>query len=229
MHCATLGHLGQLASISVWTVGLVVQKWLTPHGDIAGSLLLQSGRAATVLRAGLKATGRLPRLDRPVPKPLAWGMFAPGLLLLQPIAGAARTDPVGLKLAWSLIPLLVPVLARLLLGEALHGSSPVASPVGLARAAALIGDRMMLGVGDLTGNLPVLAGVGCPALGQVIGQRLNDGLRPWFQTATLQVTGAALVRAALPGPRCHAPPDPDRWHGPFRACRGRRGTQARQA
>jgi drug/metabolite transporter (DMT)-like permease len=201
MHYATLGHLAQLVSITVWTVGLVVQKWLTPHADIAGILLVQFALAALVLWTGLAATGRLPRLDRSVLKPLVWGMFAPGLVLLLSIAGAARTDPVSLTLAWGLIPLLVPVLARLLLGEPLHWSFPVAGLVGLTGAAALLGDRIALGVGDLLGNILVIAGVGCGALSQVIGRRLNDGRRPWFQTATLQVTGAALVCAALAAAR----------------------------
>ena len=70
MHYATLGHLAQLVSISVWTVGLVVQKWLAPHADTAGILLVQFWLAAALLWAGLVATGQLPRLDRTVLKPL---------------------------------------------------------------------------------------------------------------------------------------------------------------
>lgn len=197
MHSTTTGHLAQLVSITVWTVGLVVQKALTPGANAASILLLQFALAGALMWAGLAVLGRLPRPGRGMLLPLAWGVFAPGLVLTLSIAGAARTDGVSLALMWGLLPLLVPVLARLLLGEPLHWSFPVAGGVGLGGLVLLLGDRIALGAGDLTGNLLVFASVVCASLSQVIGRRLNSGARPWFHTAVLQVTGAALACAAM--------------------------------
>jgi probable blue pigment (indigoidine) exporter len=208
MNPTIAGHLAQLVSISVWSVGLVVQKSLTPAAGPGGILAVQFLAAAGLLWAGLALRRALPPLAPASLLPVAWGMFAPGLVLILSIAGAARTDGVSLMLMWGLVPLLVPLLARLMLGEPLHWSFPVAGLVGLGGMALLAADRVALGVGDPLGNLLVLGGVVCAAFSQVIGRRLNTGRMPWYQVATLQVTGAALAATVLMLAAGHAAPNP---------------------
>ncbi|MDN2566790.1 DMT family transporter [Aquibium sp. A9E412] len=205
------GHLAQLLSITVWTSGLIVQKTLTPAASVGSILLVQLAGAAAVLWLALALAGRLPALTRRNLVNVAWGLLAPGLVLIFGLAGAARTDGVSVSMIWGLVPLVGPVLARLILREPLHWSFPVGGLVGLLGLIVITLDRQRLGASDMAGNLLVFAGVLCASISHVIGRFLNTGTVPWYQTATLQVTGAALaagVLAALTGWRLPASADP---------------------
>lgn len=201
------GHLAQLLSITVWSSGLIVQKMLAPQSNAGTILLIQLGCGAFLMWAGLIATGRLPAPTFRNLMNFAWGLLAPGMVLAFGLLGAARTDGVSVSLIWGLVPLLGPVLARLVLKEPLHWSFPVGGVIGLAGLIVITVDRQRLGASDMIGNLLVLAGVLCASVSHVIGRFMNTGTVPWYQTATLQVSGATLAALVIVVATAWQPPD----------------------
>lgn len=192
-----IGHTAQLVSTVAWATGLMVQKSLTDEANTASILLCQFGLAAALMWLGLAITRSLPPISYQSAIRLAWGLLAPGAALIFSVAGAARTDGVSLSLIYGLIPLIGPVLACLLLREPLHWSFPLGAVISLGGLYAISSGRIESGEAGLHGNVLVFCGVLCACFSHVIGRRLNTEGIPWPQTASLQVTGAALATLIL--------------------------------
>lgn len=171
----------------------MVQKWLSPEASVGTILSMQFGAACIAMWCGLACFGRLPVYSIRNVLNVAWGLLAPGLALVLVAQGAARTDGVSVALISGILPVLGPILARLLLREPLHWSFPVGGMIGFSGLAAIVLNRQAFGTSDETGNILVLLGVMCSAFSHVIGRKLNTGVTPWYQTATLQVTGGTVV------------------------------------
>jgi len=187
------GHLAQILAICLFTVGVVVQKTLAVDNDPGDVLVLQFAAAAMLLWLVLLARGHRVTWCRHTVLTLAWGAMAPGCVLILSMYGAARTDAVSLSLIWGVVPLIGPVIGRVLLGERMSWAMPVGGAIGFGGLVLLTLNREALGVGDMAGNLMVLGAAILATLSQVFGRRLNAGDRPWLVTATLQVTGAVIT------------------------------------
>lgn len=191
-----LGHLAQLASITVFTTGLIVQKRLVADHGFADVVAAQFVLAALVMWTGLLAAGvRRAAIGNPL-GPLAWGVMAPGLVLLFSAAGSRLTDGVSLSVVWGTLPLIVPLLGLAILKERFHWSLGAGALIGFSGMVLLTLDRQSIGEGSWEGNALVLAGVLCASISQIVGRFLNTGERSWPVLATLQVTGAAIVATA---------------------------------
>lgn len=192
-----VGHLAQILSISVWSSGLIVQKSLTGIANPASILMVQFAGACIILWVGLALQGRLPRLDRRALISFCWGIMAPGMVLAFGLSGAARTDGVSVSLIWGLVPLLGPVLARIVLKEPLPWTFVAGGFISFAGLLLITANRQSIGASDMSGNALVFIGVLFAAGSHVVGRFLNRGEVPWYQTATLQVTGAAFATSCL--------------------------------
>ena len=191
------GHLAQIASVSSFSTGIMVQKALTERYPAADVVAQQFLAAALLMWAICWFLGYLPkRLPQALPG-ILWGCLTPGLVFLFASAGAERTDGVSVALIWGVLPLMGPFLGLLLLGERFHWSLPAGASIAFAGLVVLTLDRQAMGSGDGLGNLLVLAGVVSAAAGQIIGRRLNTSGAPWFRMATLQITGAALISTVV--------------------------------
>ncbi len=189
------GHLAQIASVAAFSIGIMVQKDLTTRYPPADILMLQFAASAMLMWIICAVLGYLPkRLSEVVPGFL-WGILAPGIVFLLSSTGASRTDGVSVALIWGIMPLIGPILARLLLGERFHWSLPIGAMIAFSGLIVLTLDRQAIGLGDPIGNLLVLAAVLSAASGQIIGRRLNTRGTPWFRLATLQVTGGLFFTA----------------------------------
>ncbi|NRG19284.1 DMT family transporter [Rhizobiales bacterium] len=191
------GHMAQVLSISVWSTGLIVQKSLTDIANPASILMLQFTGAAVILWTGLALGGLLPRADGRAFISFLWGTMAPAMVLIFGLFGAARTDGVSVSLIWGLVPLLGPVLARLALKEPLPWTFVAGGFISFAGLLLITANREAIGASDMTGNALVFIGVLFAAGSHVVGRFLNRGAVPWYQTATLQVTGAAFATGCL--------------------------------
>ncbi|MXN65593.1 EamA family transporter [Stappia sp. GBMRC 2046] len=192
-----VGHLAQFLSITVWSSGLIVQKSLTGVANPASILMLQFVGAAVILWVGLALRGQLPRLNKRALVSFCWGTMAPGMVLAFGLFGAARTDGVSVSLIWGLVPLLGPVLARIVLKEPLPWTFVAGGFISFAGLLIITANRESIGASDMTGNVLVFIGVLFAAGSHVVGRFLNRGAVPWYQTATLQVTGAAFATSCL--------------------------------
>jgi drug/metabolite transporter (DMT)-like permease len=187
------GHLGQIVSVSVFSVGIMVQKDLAARYAAADIVLVQFAISAILMWIACWALGYLPRRWSDALPGILWGMLTPGLVFLFATEGAVRTDGVSVALIWGLIPLLSPIAGRIVLGERFHWSLPLGATIGFCGVLGLTLNRQSIGAGDALGNLLVVAGVMAVVLGQLIGRRLNTRGAPWFRMATLQITGAMLI------------------------------------
>ena len=95
------------------------------------------------------------------------------------------------------VALLVPVLGFLLLNEKAHWSLALGAAIGFAGLIVLSLSREAAGTGSMAGNALVLLAVLCASFSQIVGRRMNRGAIPWFQVATLQVTGALIAIIGL--------------------------------
>ncbi len=196
------GHLAQITAVTVLSIGIIVQKDLAARFPPADIVFVQFTVSAVIMWITCAFLGLLPRRISQIVPGILWGFLMPGSVFLFTSAGAARTDGVSTALIWGLLPLLGPILARLILGERIHWSLPFGAVITFAGLIVLTFDRQAIGAGDPIGNLLVLVGVLSAAAGQIIGRILNTGKAPWFRLATLQVTGgtmAAFVVAGLDG------------------------------
>lgn len=187
------GLAAALSSVLFWQAGLFAQKELAAGTNAGSLMLIQVGGAAGLMWLVLLARRSTPPPGRRTALNIAWGMMAPGLVFALGIAGAARTDGVSMALIWGVLPLLGPVLARVILGEPLHWTFPAGGVIGLGGLALMLSGRVADGSADWAGNLLVLASVCCAGFSSVIARFVNRGRNTWFTAATLQLTGATLT------------------------------------
>lgn len=193
------GHLGQIASVAVFSVGIIVQKDLATRYVAADIVAIQFSISAVLMWIACAALGYLPRRLSQIVPGVLWGMLTPGIVFLLASEGAARTDGVSVALIWGMIPLLSPIVGRFVLGEKFHWSLPLGATIGFCGVIGLTLNRQSIGAGDAVGNLLVVAGVMSVVVGQMIGRRLNTRGAPWFRMATLQITGATLISIFVVG------------------------------
>lgn len=192
-----LGHLAQLGSVAVFSCGFMVQKLLVTE-YAAPTILLWQFLGAALFMWGVCAVQRIiPVLGKRVLLTLLWGAMAPGLVMILNIFGGAKTDGISLALMWGLLPLIVPLLGFLLIKERPHWTLGLGAVIGFGGLVALALNREGAGIGSLSGNILVLLAVLCASFSQIVGRTLNKGAVPWFQVATLQVSGALLAVFAL--------------------------------
>ncbi len=175
----------------------MVQQALAIDTPPTTVLLWQFLGATVIMWAICVARNQVPPLNRRLGKNLLWGLMAPGAVLALSINGGARTDGVSLALMWGLLPLMASALGYLILRENAHWSLAIGSCVGFGGLVIVTLSREAAGEGDLIGNVLVLLAVLCASFSQIIGRRMNSGAVPWFQVATLQVTGALIAVVGL--------------------------------
>ncbi|MEP0522029.1 MAG: DMT family transporter [Hyphomicrobiales bacterium] len=188
-----LGHLAQLGSVVVFSCGFMVQKLLVTQYAAPTILFWQFLGAALVMWAICAVRRMLPMVGRRLLLTLVWGAMAPGLVMILNIVGGAKTDGVSLALMWGLLPLIAPLFGFFFLKEYPHWTLWMGAAVGFGGLLALAINREGAGIGSLTGNIFVLLAVLCASFSQIAGRTLNKGDAPWFQVATLQVSGAFLA------------------------------------
>lgn len=186
-------HFAQLGSVIIMSVGFMVQKSLVREFAAPTILLWQFLGACAVMWLICIARHYYRPVSRRFGLVLLWGGMAPGLVMIFSIYGGARTDAVSLAVMWGLLPLLVPLLGLLMLSERAHWTLGLGAAIGFAGLVTLTLSREAAGAGSLYGNALVLLAVLCASFSQIAGRRMNRGAIPWFQVATLQVTGALVA------------------------------------
>jgi drug/metabolite transporter (DMT)-like permease len=187
------GHVAEIISVAAFSIGVMVQKDLARHVPTIDIVALQFALSLGPMWLICALVGAVPRRPSEIIPGLLWGCLTPGLVFLFASAGAARTDGVSVALIWSITPLIVPILGRLILGERFHWTLSVGAVVAFLGVIVLTLDRQAIGAGHFEGNLLVAAGMMSAAIGQIVGRRLNTRGAPWFRIATLQVTGATFI------------------------------------
>ncbi len=130
-------------------------------------------------------------------RPLAMGLLEPGLVTLLVATGLTMTSPVSASVFWSLMPLLMPVLGRFVLGESLESIVVLAAVLATSGTMILVWGQTHHGGGSVIGDLFVASGVLTSAISGLIARRnALAGANP-LATSSWQLTAACAVTAAL--------------------------------
>jgi DNA polymerase III epsilon subunit len=142
---------------------------------------------------------RQPVRLRQAPRPLLMGTLDPGLVALLMVWGLNHTSVVNAAMFWALMPVLMPLAARLVLGEAVNPVVVIGAVLAFAGATVLVMTNQVSGEGDLFGDMLAICGVLCAAANALLARRVAQQQgRPmvttaWQMTMALLIAGLALL------------------------------------
>ena len=186
-----------LGAVLLWSSATPTTKFAVAEIAVAEFVLLRLALAAFALWLFVLAA-RTPTNLRIVGwRPLVMGLLEPGLVTLLVATGLTMTSPVSGSVFWSLTPLLMPVLARVFLGECIE-------PIVLFAAVLAFGGTMILvwgqthhGGGSVLGDLLVASGVLASAINGLLARKnALAGAHP-LATSSWQLTSGCAVVAPL--------------------------------
>lgn len=196
--------LAMLLATLLWSSSVVGSKVavaaLAVTEVAAGRFLFAAG----VLWLLVLVTRRRARLKQVGRRPLLMGLLDPGMVSLFMIWGLSHTVAVNVAVFWSLMPLLMPILARLFLHERLQLSIMLGAVLAFAGALLLVWHQSDLGQGSLFGDALALGGVLCACANAMVARRVaQTHAEPMVVTAyqmSMAVVIAALACIAIERP-----------------------------
>ncbi|SLN73632.1 EamA-like transporter family protein [Oceanibacterium hippocampi] len=106
---------------------------------------------------------------------LLMGFLEPGLVSVLVIWGVTLTTATHAIILWSMMPIIQPVLGRLVLGEPMSRVVVIASLIALAGSLILVSGSLSSPAASIEGDLLCLAGVLCACLNQLAARRVATG------------------------------------------------------
>lgn len=194
---ALLPTLAMLGAVFLWSSATPGSKFVLDEVGVAEFVVVRLALAAMALwlivlvtraRAGLRSVGW---------RPLVMGLLEPGLVTFLVSVGLTMTSPVSGSVFWGLMPLLMPVLGRVVLGERIEPIVVVAAAVAFGGTLILVWGQRHHGGGSILGDLFVASGVLASAFNGLLSRRnALAGANP-LVTSSWQLTSACCVAAAL--------------------------------
>ena len=191
---ATLAMLG---AVLLWSSATPTMKFALAEIAAGEFVFLRLALAAFALwllvlitrtPAGLRGVGW---------RPLVMGLLEPGLVTLLVATGLTMTSPVSGSVFWSLLPLLMPLLGRFVLGEPLELIVLLAAVLAFVGTMILVWGQTHHGGGSVLGDLFVASGVLTSAISGLLARRnAQAGANP-LATSSWQLTAGCAVAAAL--------------------------------
>lgn len=194
---ATLPLLAMLTACLLWSSSIVGNKFLLGHLAIAEAGLARFAVAALTVWLVVLLTGRIAKLRQIGWRQIAMGLLEPGMITVLFLWGQSRTTAVNAASFWALMPIIMPILGRLVLGEALRAVHLAAAVIAVAGVALLLDGQSRYGAGDLFGDMLCIAGVLCGAANQLIGRRVAQRGGDPLATSAVQITTAAVLLGAV--------------------------------
>ncbi|MCW5753062.1 MAG: EamA family transporter, partial [Alphaproteobacteria bacterium] len=188
--------IAMLLATLFWSSTLIGNKILVDHLAISEVVLTRFGLAALLLWLLVALSGEMPHLRRAGPRPVLMGLLEPGLTSVLFIWGQSYTSAAHATVFWALMPVMMPVLGRVVLGETLRPVLMVAAFIALGGTLILLFGGTNDG-GSLKGDLLCMLGVLCGCANQLLARRVAQSQgRPMLTTA-LQLTSGALLALAI--------------------------------
>ena len=191
---ATMAMLG---AVLLWSSATPTMKFALAEIAAGEFVVLRLMLAAFALWTLVIVTRTPAKLRSVGWRPLLMGLLEPGLVTLLVATGLTMTSPVSGSVFWSLMPLLMPVLGRFVLGEALESIVLIAAFIAFGGAMVLAWGQTHHGGGSVLGDLFVASGVLTSAISGLIARRnAQAGANP-LATSSWQLTSACVVSVAL--------------------------------
>lgn len=195
----TLPLLAMLGAIFFWSSSIVGNKILVTHLPFGEAGLGRFVIAIVTIWSVIALTGRLHKLRSTGWRPLVMGIFEPGLVTLFFLLGQSRTSAVNAASFWALMPILMPILGRFVLGEPLRLIHMVSATIAVGGVALLLDGQSRHGGGDLLGDGLCVIGVLCGCANQLIARRVaqKGGSDPLVTTGMQVFTSTLLMIAVV--------------------------------
>lgn len=135
---SSLPTLAMLAAVFLWSSATPASKFVLLEVPPAEFVMLRLSLAAVALWLVVLALQPDVRLRKVGWRPLAMGILEPGLVTVLIAIGLTMTSPVSGSVFWGLMPLLMPLLARVVLGEQIEIVVLAAAVIAFGGTAILI-------------------------------------------------------------------------------------------
>ena len=197
MSAPNLATLAMLGAVLLWSSATSGTKFALAEIAVAEFVMLRLALAGCALWLIVLAT-RTPANLRSVGwRPLVMGLLEPGLVTLLVAIGLTMTSPVSGSVFWSLTPLLMPVLGRVVLGEPIEAMVLFAAVLAFGGTMILVWGQAQHGGGSMIGDLFVASGVLASAINGLLARRnAQAGANP-LVTSSWQLTSGCAVVAPL--------------------------------
>jgi drug/metabolite transporter (DMT)-like permease len=191
---SSLPTLAMLAAVFLWSSATPASKFALQEIPPAELVVLRLSLAAVALWLIVFAMRPDVRLRTVGWRPLVMGLLEPGLVTFLVSVGLTMTSPVSGSVFWGLMPLLMPLLARIVLGEQIEIVVLAAAAIAFGGTVILVWGQTHHGGGSLLGDFIVASGVLASALNGLIARRnAQAGANP-LVTASWQLTSAWSYR-----------------------------------
>lgn len=128
-------------------------------------------------------------------RPLLMGMLDPGFVSLFLVWGLHHTSAVNAAVFWALMPVVMPLAARLVLGEAINPVVVVGAVMAFAGAMILMLVNNASGDGNLFGDMLAISGVMCGVASALLARRVAQQQGHAMVTTAWQMTMALVIGA----------------------------------
>ena len=165
-------YVALLCAMFLWSSSVIAGKSALAHYAITEVVLGRFICAAAVLWLlvlGFRHEFRLNRLSK---RPLIMGLLDPGLVSLLLIWGLSQTAAVNTAVFWALMPLLMPILGRVVLKERLQPVVMVGAVIAVGGTFLLVSANLSSGEGSLFGDFLAIAAVLCACANSLIARRV---------------------------------------------------------
>jgi drug/metabolite transporter (DMT)-like permease len=192
-----LPTLAMLAAVFLWSSATPGAKYALTEIAVAEFVVLRLSLAAIALWLIVRATRTNARLRHVGWRPLVMGLLEPGLVTLLVSVGLTMTSPISASVFWSLTPLIMPLLGRVVLGEPIEIAVLIAAVIAFGGTVILIWGQGHHGGGSVLGDACVAAGVLASAVNALLARRnAQTGANP-LVTSSWQLTSACALAAVL--------------------------------
>jgi drug/metabolite transporter (DMT)-like permease len=189
--------LAMFAAVCLWASATPTTKFALRDFAVAEFVVLRLALAAAALWLIVLVTRTDARLRRVGWRPLVMGLLEPGLVTLVVSLGLTMTSPVNGSVFWSLTPLIMPILGRVVLGERIEIVVVVAALIAFGATMILVWGQSHHGGGSWLGDLFVAGGVLISAINALIARRTAQAGANPLVTSSWQLTSACGVAMLL--------------------------------
>jgi DNA polymerase III epsilon subunit family exonuclease len=194
-----LPTLAMLLAAFGWAFGNVGNKAALVYFAPLGLVLVRFAAASAFLWLVLIVTGRLRSLRQVQRGQFVLGLIEPFIVSLAMAWGLRHAPASHAVVLWSLMPVVAPLLSRIILGEPLSAAVSIGAALAIAGSVILVVGGEMSGASLFGDGLMILA-ILIAAGNQLLSRRMaKDGADPVVTSAvqnTVSMTLAGLLLAA---------------------------------
>ena len=129
-------------------------------------------------------------------RPLLMGTLDPGLVSLFLVWGLHHTSAVNAAVFWALMPVVMPLAARVFLREAVNPVVVIGAVLAFVGAMILMAANQASGEGSLFGDMLAITGVMCGVASALVARRVAQQQGRAMVTTAWQMTMALVIGAA---------------------------------